>query len=330
MVFRSSGSRTESTAFFLNEHRDLDFRVSSQFHFDPLSGWDGEKSSYDLPTQSVLDRTLLLNPYALFGFLDIRIVPGDLDPTMVASTDVHLHYDHEGVWARDKVITIQPNSDTQHWKLRLSDPNRRNFSYKFIHHLLDGSASETEFVEATSSTVVVNDPFEDPLIIEFFANYDASDINTVFVKVTYEDIVNQFERTQELRFVGNTQTSQRLRFARLDPSLDRYSYAVTVLGNDNSVTRRNKVDSTDTIVFLGSQVQSELSESVLSENGTKHLPDNQNGVENSYQTNGTSKTPLINSAVENQSCQDDEAANEQRSALRQLIRELIDTPQINQ
>src|SRR5690606_38412853 len=45
LVFRPGGPVRDQASFFLNEHHDLDYALSQQYHFDPLSGWDGEKLS---------------------------------------------------------------------------------------------------------------------------------------------------------------------------------------------------------------------------------------------------------------------------------------------
>ena len=222
-----------------------------QYHFDPLSGWDGEKLSYDLPKTSTLDRTLMINPFRDFGFLEVQVIPGDLDSSMIDSTDVHLHYEDPGKWSRDKVITVKPDSSAQFWKLRLSDPERRTFTYRFIHRLKNGSTHETEPESTRTTSVTVNDPFEDPLIVEFFPNYDTTNVKILFVDVVFEDPVHLTRREEQLRFVGHTVASQRLRFARSDASVRAISFQITILGNDNSVRKLPPVISENSIIFLG-------------------------------------------------------------------------------
>ena len=252
--FRPTGEKVEKASFFLNSQLDLDYRYQTQYHFDPLSGWDGEKISYDLPTISTLDRTLLINPFRDFGFLEVKVIPGDLDPGMIDSTDVHLHYEEPGKWARDKVITVTPDSLTQLWKLRLSDPEHRSYTYRFIHRLKDGSTRETQPVSTRATSVTVNDPFEEPLVVEFFPNYDATNVSIVFVDVVYEDPAHLSRREEQLRFIGQTRESQRLRFARSDPSIRTISFQITILGNDNSVRRLPPVITENSIIFLGEHI----------------------------------------------------------------------------
>ena len=99
--------------------------------------------------------------------------------------------------------------------------------------------------------MAVNDPFEYPLIVEFFPNYDATGVSILFVEVLYEDPPNQLSRTEQLRFTGPTPQPQRVRFARADRTVDRYSFQITILGVDNSVRRLPRTVSDSSIVFLG-------------------------------------------------------------------------------
>jgi hypothetical protein len=239
----------------MNKALDLSYRYQGQYHFDPLSGWEGEKFSYELPARQTEDRTLLINPFNEFGFLEITLVPGDMDAGMIDSTEVHLHYEDPGVWSRDKVITVKPDSDAQLWRLRLTHPEQRIYTYQFSHHLKDGTQRQSLPVTTEATSIAVNDPFEDPLVVEFFPNYDATNVRILFVHITYEDAANQYKREAELRFEGATPEAQRLRLARIDPNLKQYTFQLTILGNDNSVRRGNPVETAATLIFIGEHLQ---------------------------------------------------------------------------
>lgn len=249
--FRPEGERRQKASFFLNSKLDLNYALGLQYHFSPLSGWDGEQLSYDLPTVSALDRTLLVNPFRDFGFHEIRIVPGDLDPDMIDSTDVMLRYEHAGRWSRDKLITVLPGGATESWKLRLSDPERRGFSYRLVHRLKDGTTQQTDVVNTTIPLVTVNDPFQDPLIVEFYPNYDPSPLRMLLLDLTYQDRNSPKKRTQQLKFLPADTDSRRIRIARKDATQGKFAVQVTLLGLDNSVRRFAPVDLEETTVFLG-------------------------------------------------------------------------------
>jgi hypothetical protein len=171
---------------------------------------------------------------------------------------VHLHYDENGRWSRDKVITVRPDSAVQSWKLRLTDPNQRTFSYRWTHRLRDGTTRETAPVSSNIPLVTVNDPYDEPLIIELFPNYDATSIRLLMVDVAYEDPESPRRRVQQVRFAPGESDSKRIRFARTDPSVGTFSIQVTVLGLDNSVRRQRPVRLEETVVFLGEHMGLEV------------------------------------------------------------------------
>ena len=248
--FRPEGPLQNKASFFLNPARDLGYRVGLQYHFNPLSGWDGEKLSYTLPTTASLDRTLLVNPFSDFGFHEIRVIPGEIDPDMIDSIDVMLRYQHPGRWSRDKTMTVLPGSAPQSWKLRLSDPGQRNFTYRFVHHLKDGTTRETDPVATAIPLVTVNDPFEDPLIVEIFPNVDLSQVRMLMIDLSYQDPGAPRKRTQQIRFGAGDTDSYRVRIARLDARHARYTVQITVLGIDGSVRRLLPTELDQTTLFL--------------------------------------------------------------------------------
>lgn len=255
--FRPGGANQDKASFFLNPKFDLSYTLSLQYHFNPLSGWDGEKLSYDLPPVSSLDRTLLVNPFRDFGFHEIRIVPGDIDPDMVDSTDVFLHYEHPGQWSRDTMITVTPGDVPKSWKLRLSDPEQRWFTYRWVHRLKDGSTKEIAPLRTNIPLITVNDPFDEPLIIELYPNYDASQIRLVIVDLSYQEKNSTKKRTQQIKFQPTEVDSRRIRFGRTDRSQNTYTMQITVLGVDNSVRRLPPVNPATTTVFLGEYMAQE-------------------------------------------------------------------------
>jgi hypothetical protein len=238
----------------MNRSLDMSYRYQMQYHFNPLSGWDGEKFSYEFVPRSTEDRTLLINPFNDFGFLEVKVFPGDLDPGIIDFTEVHLHYEDPGIWSRDKVISVRPDSGEQLWRLRLSHTEQRTYIYRYVHHLKDGSKRETLPETTQATTIAVNDPFEDPLVIEFFPNYNASNIRMLLVDVEYNDPGNQYERKETLRIEGPNINSQRLRIARINPDLKQYTFQIMILGADNSVRRVPPVKTEATIVFIGEHI----------------------------------------------------------------------------
>jgi hypothetical protein len=249
--FDKAGPKEQGHSFFMNALRDTSFKVGVQYHFDQLSGWEGEKLSYDLPVKTTEDRTLLLNPFEDFGFLEIKVLPGDIDPSAVKSTDVHLRYEDPGVFVKEQVITLKPDSPEQTWKLRLTHPERREVSHFFVHHLVDGSVRQSPTVTSSATTIAVDDSFEDALDIEFVPIYNTATIRSVFALVHYEDPAHSYVRDVQLEFSGDAPERQRLHIALFDPNVKEYQLTYTVLGKDNSVRRLSPLANSAKLVFVG-------------------------------------------------------------------------------
>lgn len=280
MTFDKTSPMEQKFSTFMDRRKDTSYKLGTQYHFDPLSGWEGEKLSYELPVKTTEDRTLLVNPFEDFGFLELHIIPGDIDWCAVKDTDVHLHYEDPGVFSKDTVVSLRPDSQEQVWKLRLTNVDQRTITYFFEHHLIDGSVRTSPTRTTTASTIAVDDSFEDALDIEFIPIFDRNSIRSVFAEILYQDTAHNYKREARLEFggaggpvsipaagsagsgssgsaagtVGSTVSSdlrQRLHIALFDASQDTYQITYTIVGNDNSIRRLNPISTNSTMVFVG-------------------------------------------------------------------------------
>ena len=249
LSFTKDGDKQASHKFFLNQDLDLEYRARTQYHFDPGSGWEGRAMTYELPATETLDRTLLVNPWSELGFLEIKLVSGEMDQVMMRHTEVTLNYEGGG-WSTSKVFIVKPGDAEQHWKLRLDDPAARTFSYSMVHHLADGTTRDGESGETELTTVYVNDPFENPISVEIMPNFDPSAVKQVFLQITYSDPANNYERNETMTFNADNMASQKLRLARFDNGPMDVSYRATSMGTNNSVNRHATVTMAEPFVFL--------------------------------------------------------------------------------
>jgi len=222
--FRKDGESTTHHSFFLNEDLDLDYRVRNEFHFDAASGWEGSALSYDAGVQTTTDRTLMVNPYEALDFLKVTVLPGEMDAEMLRHTTVRLTYEGAN-WSREKVFMVTHESAATEWKLRLDTDDPKTYSYHLTH--------------------------------DFIANYDPSRAQQLFVQVTYLDPANTYDREETLTFNNTDLSPQKLRFARFNTDLDEFTYQITAMAADHSVTRFAPITTTDRIVFLGEQLNEE-------------------------------------------------------------------------
>ena len=225
---------------FLNSTYDVDYLQQQQFHFNPDSGWDSDKFSIELPAARTANRALFINPYDVLDFLEITVVPGDIDAGIVTSTEVTLHTVGPAEFDMKRVLTVLPDSPPQIWKLRAPKPTVpeiRTVTYALKHRLKDGTVREQLPVELSSSTLLVHDPFNNALNIEFIPLFDAATIRQVFIDVEYNDPTNRYRRSERLEIRGDQVESVKLRIALLDPEHREFSYRFTVV-EDNDDFRR--------------------------------------------------------------------------------------------
>ena len=248
--FRHDGERTANRKFFLNADLDLTYRARNEFHFDAASGWEGSALSYDLPAVETADRTLMVNPHEQLDFMTVRIMPGEIDAELMRHTTVRLSYQGAD-WSRDKVLLVEHDTPPTDWKLRLNPGDPRRYTYRLTHHLRDGTTRAFGPVETDLTTLLIDDPFENPLTVEFLPNYDPATAQTVFVQVTYSDPANGYERLFDLTFDSANLARQRLRIARIDTDLGAFTYQITAMAADHSVTRFAPITTEDRFVFLG-------------------------------------------------------------------------------
>jgi hypothetical protein len=245
-VFDATNKDPRMFEVFMNEALDTSYHYGVQYHFDPLSGWEGGKFSYEPPPEQTEDRTLLLNPYEHLGFLEVQVQATQVDWGVVDSIDVNLTHRGPDGAVQEETLIMTASSEAQTWKLRLDDPSARSYSYQFVHHLKDGTTRQTDPVDSRSSLVPVDDPFPDALEIEFFPLFDSQKVRMVFIDVEYHDEANGYHREERLQMAGNATELSKLTIAQMDPALKSYRYRLTVVGTDNSMRRGEFVDTIET------------------------------------------------------------------------------------
>ncbi|MFK7693015.1 hypothetical protein [Paenibacillus sp. HJGM_3] len=240
------GSQTYEV--FMNNRMDTDYAYSVQYHFNPQSDWVGSQHSYSLPTRRTEDRTLLLNPFDSLGFLEIQVRPASVDWGVVDSIDVHLAYQPPGGAEQTKHLVLTQSSDVQTWKLRLDDRTARSYTYRFVHHLKDGTTRDTEPVTSQAALIPVDDPFPGAIQVEFIPLFESAKVKMVYIDVEYEDTENQYRREERLKLMGNQADSVQLNLALLNPALKTYRYRYTFIGTDNSMHRGPFVETAETLI----------------------------------------------------------------------------------
>ncbi len=202
-----------------------------QHHFKPDSGWHGEQSSYEFPEKITQDRTLLIHPFDKIGFLNIEVSTTPIDWELVADAEVELLYSAPSGWIKRETMffTKQVNAP-QNWKLRISDPEARSYTYRIKYHLKDGTTQLIDWQQTEASKVIIPNPFH-MLDVEFIPFYLPGEVRMVFIDLEYEDTDNNHKVVKRLRLNGNSMESAIAKLPIIDFAKQQFRYRLTFVGN---------------------------------------------------------------------------------------------------
>lgn len=250
-VFAAEDRGPKTVDFAVNLRKDRTYSYQAQFHFDPASGWDGDRFSYDQPRVAATDdRTLMLNPMDAIGFLSLRIEPGRIDPGVVDFIEVELSYQDPAGWKREKTVRIDPDAPAAaDWKLRVSLSSPRSYAYTVKHHLKDGSVRANPPVTTKATSIVIDDPFPGAVDITIFPALDFGALRAAMLDVRYEDPAHGYLRQERVRLTAET-TEATVRFSTPDPKLKRYRYQLTLVTSDGRTERQPAVETEDDIISI--------------------------------------------------------------------------------
>ena len=249
-IFDSQNKGQKVFEVYMNSKYDTTYSYRAKYHFDPGSDWAGERYSYDLPAVRTENRSLYLNPYESLAFKKVSVVPGRIDWGMVKSVDVKLQYKSASGWSADKTFHIVPESKEQVWKVRLSDPAARKYSYTVTYHLKDGLGRKADPVESEDSAISIDDPFSSKLDIVLEPLFDTSKVKMAYVDLEYSDPASYYERKERRKFTASSSNSIELPLTIMDPTKKTFKYRFTFVGTDNEVRKGNWVETDETIVLV--------------------------------------------------------------------------------
>jgi hypothetical protein len=248
LVFDKTHLDAQTWEVFVNQALDLGYRYRAEFNFDAQSDWQGEKLTYELNADWSEDRTLSLNPYKMLGFLEVNVFPHRIDAGVVSSSDVILGYEAPSGWKTEKTFTVLPTSEPQTWRVRTATPQDSQFSYRFVHHLKDGTKRETDAVLSSATSLPVDDPFDSSIEPRFVFQFPPTSFETVIVDIEYDDDEHEYHRKERLELNNRALTPASLRIATLDPKLVKYRYQVTLIGPNGQIVRGPTLETEEDIV----------------------------------------------------------------------------------
>ena len=138
------------------------------------------------------------------GFLELQIFPNRIDAGIIEAIDVALSYDDGATFQRADTFRVLPTSAPQFWRLRLTQPARRDVAGDLhASPASNGATRTTGPISSDASVLPVDDPFEGALDIRAIPLFPPDTVRQVFVDVTYEDEANNYRREERLEIPGN-------------------------------------------------------------------------------------------------------------------------------
>jgi hypothetical protein len=254
-LFDAEHHQDQQWPVFLDEKLDTTYTYSIEYHFDPQSPWKAQQFSYRSAAKQTENRTLFLNPFDDFAFLDVTIAADGIDTDIVTATDVHLSYTGPSGYSRQDMVTMIAGKEPQHWKLRLQGDPTPQYTYHCVHHLADGSTITTDPVTTPATTVAVTNPFAGSLDLTFVPLFDPAQVRFAFLDFDYQDPPNNYHRQFRLQFGADSSAPVAKHISIRDPKKIGFKYRLTFEGTHGDEERGAYIDTEDTLIAVKKGMQ---------------------------------------------------------------------------
>ena len=244
-VFVPGDAAAKTFKVFMNSTRDIDYDAGYQYHFDPQSTWVADRSSYEVPAESTVDRTLFVNPYEHIEFREITATPGDIDWEIVDTIEVRLQARGYTQPEPRAALLLTRDSGPQTWRLRGAKPAPadRGVTCQLVQRLKDGTSERSGPVEVDIPQIVVHDLFQDALNLEFIPLFDPAAVTRAFIDIEYRDQANAYERNERLEIAGTATEPVKMRIALRDKRQRTFRCRFSFVGPSGSFDRRPWVET---------------------------------------------------------------------------------------
>jgi len=241
-------SPTASTPYTFNSWLDaakhLDYQYQLQVEFDATSPWVGKESKVVSPWIVSRARQLAVDPLDVIGLLSVPISIGSLDP-VVAQVQVEVAYaDTANDFTASTTFVLHPGDPVVTWKLRLSDPTQRSYSYRCTYVFKDNVKYTGAWVTTADSSLVVNDPFTNVMNLRFVPVLDPTNLQEADVAIVYSEADTGYEHRAMVTFAPPTLTSALVTIPTLAAQPTGFSYTTTIVRADGTVNTPTAVNAT--------------------------------------------------------------------------------------
>ena len=192
--FEGQNAAEQSWTVFQNDGDVQSLRYTVQFHFDPASGFEGSKFSYEFGPFETTDRTIVLNPFEHVGVRTISAVANKIDWGQIERVEAALTSGQQ-----KKTLVLTEAAKEAAWKLRLDDPAARAVGYSTTFVMKDRTTRGGEAGTTEASSILIDDPFPEGLSLQLIPILDAARTRLAFVDFDYADAPSGFKRSERFR-----------------------------------------------------------------------------------------------------------------------------------
>jgi hypothetical protein len=264
-LFDASNATTQTWPVFEGNIQETSYTYTTDYKFDPESGWVGEQTAYTRPTVKTDNRLLNLDPYDSLRFVNVAVSPNRINADLVDRIDVMLQCTTQSGWQTSNTITVRSDSKPQNWKLRLEKdsaaaavkpdaaPQKQEsplYTYSTICYLKDGTQFARGPYTGSGNAILVSDPFAAGLDLLFQPAFDPTAVKLAIVELQYADSDNGYSYQTSFEILGSVVTPTKIHLPLLNPKMNQYQYRVTLLGPTGQRTQGSYIAASDPLVLV--------------------------------------------------------------------------------
>ncbi|WP_298900984.1 hypothetical protein [uncultured Psychroserpens sp.] len=152
---------------------------------------------------NISDRVLNVS-YDKLGFITTQVTAGDIDWTMVKEVVVDMEYKAEpNKPDSKKQIRLNQESLSDTWKCFMYGHEDKSYRYKKKWIYLDGTQSESDYIEDTREVLSIDDDLVGRAKASFDVLMDTNSVTTAKVEIIYEDKANVITEEFSKWFTGS-------------------------------------------------------------------------------------------------------------------------------
>jgi hypothetical protein len=209
---------------------ELSYRVS----FKDVDGAE-RPLSLEAPPRIVDVDAVEIQPRELYAVAEVPIIAVDFPWDRYPTVEVRCRYrdlDHGIAIADDLLLTKE--AATRSWRVFSQDRSKQTFDYQLVFRAADQRDLTMPYVTCADEQIIIRDPRPRKRVLHVVPNVRWTEVERVFVDLTYVDRANDVREEASFDFDKNRPEPQRFVVGLADPDRASVDYVVTFIMVDGS------------------------------------------------------------------------------------------------